>query len=94
MQVGLRRTAWPLASRLFGAANYRCAGSWATVDPSALSGSKPGKAENCGKHADASFLFEALRRTVRDSTQQQLVMQGDAIAATTVEADTQHRVLL
>lgn len=47
MQVGLRRTAWPLASRLFGAANYRCAGSWATVDPSALSGSKPGKAENC-----------------------------------------------
>ncbi len=52
MQVGLRRAAGPLASRLLGSSGIRCAGSWATVDPGALSGSKPGKAYNCGKHPD------------------------------------------
>lgn len=48
MQVGLRRAAGPLACRLFGSTTgVRSAGSWATVDPAALSGSKPGQAYNC-----------------------------------------------
>jgi hypothetical protein len=68
MQAGLRRAAAPLASRLFGASSFRCAGSWATVDPSALSGSKPGKAENCGENAVARALASVSYRSARRLT--------------------------
>lgn len=74
MHVGLRRAAGPLASRLFGSSSFRCAGSWATVDPGALSGSKPGKAQNCGEHAAANAALDAVCTSVQEPSLFDLVM--------------------
>mmetsp|Transcript_2467 Transcript_2467/g.7402 ORF Transcript_2467/g.7402 Transcript_2467/m.7402 type:complete len:450 (+) Transcript_2467:202-1551(+) len=57
------RAVSPVACRLFGNTTLRCAGSWATVDPSTLSGSTPGKAYNC---VDGEWSRTAKDQTIPD----------------------------